>query len=78
MTNISKKIKIAHSSLIGDVLQNQNKIAEATDKNLDKAKIKLTNAQKRLNQYLETSSNSCLGFIICVEIAILALVIITI
>jgi hypothetical protein len=78
MTNITKNIKKAHIGLIGDVLQSQNKIAESTEKKMDKAKIKLSNAQRKLNQYLETSSSSCLGFIIFIEIAILILVLITI
>ena len=78
MTNITKKIKNTHIDIIADVLQKQNQIAEETDKNLDKAKIKLNNAQRRLNQYLETSSTSCLGFVISIEIAILILVIITV
>ena len=78
MTNITKNIKKSHIGLIGDVLQSHNKIAESTEKNMDKAKIKLSNAQRKLNQYLETSSSSCLGFIIFIEIAILILVLITI
>lgn len=45
---------------------------------MDKAKVKLSKAQQRLNQYLETSSNPCLGFVIFVEIAILILVIVTV
>ena len=85
MTNTVKQIRKTQTNLIGDVISNQNKLAEATGikviyslMQMDKAKVKLDKTKERLSQYLETSSNPCLGFIIFVEIAILILVILTV